>query len=134
MHLLETDRHEEWMAVLEHSVQHDFYHLPGYHALAESRGEGTGRLFVYREGEYRLALPLLLRRVAAIPGMEGPGAGRMDATSVYGYAGPLASHADVPEPVFENFRSALRGTLGESGVVAVFSRDRKSTRLNSSHG
>jgi hypothetical protein len=45
-----------------------------------------------------------------------------DATSVYGYAGPLVSHASFPEAVLRNFRAALTGALRERKVVSVFSR------------
>ena len=45
-----------------------------------------------------------------------------DATSVYGYGGPVASHERTPEPVVRNFHAALRAALVERGVVAVFSR------------
>ena len=122
MRILGTDQSEDWMAVLAQSCQHDFYHLPSYHALAESRGEGAARLFVYREGDCQIALPLLLRPVENSIGAESAGNGRMDATSVYGYAGPVASHAVVPAQVAENFRNTLRETLRTLGVVAVFSR------------
>ncbi len=94
-------------------ARHDFYHLPGYHSLAERRGEGAARLFVHKEGGYSVALPLLLRP------LDG---GLQDATSVYGYAGPAASHEEAPRAVLENFRAALRETLAGLRVVTVFSR------------
>ena len=34
----------EWMGVLRRSCGFDFYHTPGYHALAEARGEGEAWL------------------------------------------------------------------------------------------
>ena len=40
----------EWTAVLSQVAQHDFYHLPAYHRLAEERGEGAAHLFAYQEG------------------------------------------------------------------------------------
>jgi hypothetical protein len=120
--VLRTDQHAQWEDILGRSFQHDFYHTPSYHALAERNGEGEARLFVYSEGSYGVALPLLLRPLEAVPGLEAAGAGRKDATSVYGYAGPVASHPDPPAAVRENFGRALRDALRDLGVVSVFAR------------
>ena len=95
MQVLRTVDCDEWLAVLRECGAHDFYHLPQYHALAEDQGEGEGRLFVYRENDSVIVLPLLLRSLEGIPGVESTGERRFDASSVYGYAGPLASR---PEP------------------------------------
>lgn len=114
---LQTTQHQEWKGVLAHVAQHDFYHLPDYHRLAEERGEGTAHLFAYRDGDYTIALPLLLRPLEASNGEAWS-----DATSVYGYAGPLASHADMPASVVRTFQGALKDALIERRVVAAFSR------------
>ena len=115
--IIGADDDAAWQGVLAQSVQHDFHHLAGYHRLAEQRGEGTALLFAYRERGYLVALPLLLR-----PLDEGDPAGLQDATSVYGYAGPLASHVRVPRRIVEAFQSALREELLRRRVIAVFSR------------
>lgn len=112
----------EWNAILEESFQHDFYHLAEYHRLAEDRGEGVARFFVYQEGVHFVGLPLLLRPVKAVPGLEAVGANLYDATSVYGYAGPVASHAEMPASVLRVFRESMKQTLLDAGVVALFSR------------
>ncbi len=117
LRILTTDNAAEWLDVLAHCVQHDFHHLPQYHRVAEQRGEGTAHLFTWREGEYTIALPVLLRPVD-----EAESDGWQDATSVYGYAGPVASHERVPEVVVRNFQSALSEALRAKRVVAVFSR------------
>jgi carbamoyl-phosphate synthase large subunit len=117
MRVVSTAQHDEWAAVLRSAVQHDFYHLAEYHRLTEDRGEGTAQLFAYRDGEYTIALPLLLRQVEACGGDKWS-----DATSVYGYAGPLVSHADIPTSVTRGFQEALKEALSERGVVAAFSR------------
>ncbi len=122
MQILRTGDSDQWTSALAESLQYDFYHLPGYHALAESRGEGIGHLLVFREQDYCIALPLLLRSVDTVEGLEGAGNGWKDATSVYGYAGPVASHAEIPALVLAKFRRALRETLLGMGVVSVFSR------------
>lgn len=119
---LQTEQDAQWMDVLKQSSQYDFYHLPRYHALANEQGEGTARLFLYSEGDYFIAIPLLLRPVWTLPCHAELGKGWWDATSVYGYAGPIASHPDVPASVQRNFRAALREGLLERNVVTVFSR------------
>ena len=112
-----TREDDAWAAVLASVVEHDFHHLAGYHRLAERRGEGTAELFVYRDGEYLVALPLLLRAVD-----DQDPAGPQDATSVYGYAGPVSSHDDLPREVIAGFQAGLREELVSRGVVDVFSR------------
>lgn len=121
MQILRPNQREEWMAVLQR-CPHDFYHLPGYHAHAEARGEGAARLFAHTEGEHVVALPLLFRPVWSAPGLASAPAGWTDATSVYGYPGPVASREDVPEAVVHRFHAALAEELHRLGVVTVFSR------------
>lgn len=120
--ILGTEQASEWMAVLARAAAYDFYHLPGYHQLAEKQEEGTARLFVWSEEGAMVALPLLLRPLEGVTGINGSAAGQMDATSVYGYAGPVASADARPDTIGASFRSALRQTLEEWGVVSVFSR------------
>jgi len=106
-----------WSGVLADIGAHDVYHLAGYHRLAEHRGEGDAHLFAFRQGGYVLALPLLLRAV------DGAGTeGLRDATSVYGYAGPMASDPDIPRRTIEAFQARLTEELQRRQVVAVFSR------------
>ena len=88
--ILSTAQREEWLSVLRDVGDYDFYHLPEYHELHEGRGEGEGVLIVYRKGGKVIALPLLLRFVSESAGLRECGRW-MDATSVYGYAGPIAN-------------------------------------------
>ena len=66
---------------------------------------------------YTIALPLLLRPVEASGGEAWS-----DATSVYGYAGPLASHAGMPASVVRSFQKGLTDALVARRIVTVFSR------------
>jgi hypothetical protein len=113
---------EAWRDAVTTASQHDLYHLPEYHALAEERGEGEAHCFVYAEGDYHVALPLLLRPLDSVPGLSRPLAARKDATSVYGYAGSVASHPELPPGLLRRFGEALARGLRELGVVSVFSR------------
>jgi hypothetical protein len=122
LYVLKTEQRAEWSDVLAQSFQHDFHHLPAYHVLAEERGEGEAHLFVYHEGDYCVGVPLLLRPIGTVPCHSRLGEDCWDATCVYGYAGPVASHRDIPAVVLGNFQAALRQTLLERQAVTVFSR------------
>jgi Acetyltransferase (GNAT) domain len=116
LRVLHTSHADEWKSVLGRTAQHDVYHLPEYHRVSEQRGDGVAHLFVYSEGPHLVAIPLLLRR---IDGAEG---GEQDATSVYGYSGPVASATAIPDSVVGRFQLALEEALRERGVVTAFSR------------
>lgn len=109
---------DAWLELVHLSDDASFYQHPGYHALAESRGEGRARLFVLRQGEEFIALPLLLR---PIPSAAGEGSAK-DATSVYGYPGPFSRLGEPPRLDPTRFHELLRRELVEREVAAVFSR------------
>jgi Acetyltransferase (GNAT) domain len=122
MQVLTTHQREEWTRAVHRATQHDFYFLAEYHALAERCGEGEARLFVYEQAGYTIALPLIIRALADVPEIAGSANMWRDATSVYGYSGPLYSHEDVPRAVVDRFQRALTDALQELQVVSVFSR------------
>ncbi len=116
--IMESSR---WAEVLEQIKRHDFCHLPAYNRLAEISGHGRAIMFVYREGDHVLAFPLLLRSVDSTvsPDLEGKWE---DMTSVYGYAGPLASSSDVPGDVCSHFMAWVTEHLREHRIVSALSR------------
>ncbi|MGQ9708508.1 MAG: GNAT family N-acetyltransferase [bacterium] len=120
--IIEAEQEAKWQSVIECAWRYDFYYLPGYHLLAEKRGEGKARLFVYTDGKHFVALPLLIRPVEEIPGLEQAGSGLYDATSVYGYAGPVRGKTELTEEFLDGFRKALHDTFKNAHIVAVFSR------------
>jgi hypothetical protein len=122
MQVLQPEKHAQWLEVLGHAFQYDFYHLPQYHALAEELKEDKAHLFLYREGDFFVTIPLLLRSIETVPCHGHAGQGYWDATCVYGYAGPIASHPEIPAPVLRNFRAVLWKALQERNIVTVFSR------------
>ncbi|MEZ4970998.1 MAG: peptidoglycan bridge formation glycyltransferase FemA/FemB family protein [Flavobacteriaceae bacterium] len=106
------DKKREWdtfIASFEHS---DSYHTYEYHKIVKNETEQPV-LIQYCEGDRIIALPLLLRTI--------PGSSYMDATSVYGYPGPLTKNIG---PDYDNtsFRAALLKLLYSMEVVSVFSR------------
>jgi hypothetical protein len=122
MRVLTTKQHAEWTGAVQRATQHDFYFLPEYHALAEQRGEGEARLFVFEQVGYVIALPLIIRTLPDHRAIGGTANTWRDATSVYGYSGPLYSHDDMPPAVVDGFQRALSVALQELQVVSVFSR------------
>jgi Acetyltransferase (GNAT) domain len=110
-----------WDNILETSAQSDFYHLHSYHHLASTRGEGTPLMFVYRwQGEF-VGLPLLIRPLP-IPEVASELGGLADATSVYGYPGPLCSTPEPTEELVAGFHKALTGELRDRKIVTAFTR------------
>lgn len=109
-----------WDHVVTNSFSYDFYHLSAYHLIAQARGEGNAVLLTYEDAGYSVSLPLLLRPVAEVEGLGD--SDWWDATSVYGFAGPLYSHPELPNAVLSNFQEAIGQYLREIRVVSVFSR------------
>ena len=119
-YVLGTEDSEEWRAVLERCGGYDVYHLPEYHRLAEEQEGARAALCVCEAGRTVLAMPLLLREVSEVPGLGRPDL--RDATSVYGYPGPLCSVQHPPQQVLRSFVAALRRLLEQEKVIAAFSR------------
>ncbi|MEO8099659.1 MAG: GNAT family N-acetyltransferase [Acidobacteriota bacterium] len=70
-------------------VRHDIYHSAGYHRSPQLGRDGDPYLFAYQEGDLAFLWPYLLAPVDP-SGVSSP-ASLYDVTSVYGYAGPVAS-------------------------------------------
>jgi hypothetical protein len=122
LRVIGAKQHAEWNGLLSRARRHDFYHLPGYHLLAEKNGQGKVALYVYEDGEHFVALPLLVRPIESVAGLESHGRGLCDATSVYGYAGPLTTEVELSNQFLGDFREALLGAFREARVVSAFSR------------
>jgi len=83
--LLDVDA-PEWEAVLR-AARHDCYHLPAYLALCAGQERGRPCAPYVTDDPRTLLLPLVIR---GIPG------GGFDATSPYGYPGPVGTATDDP--------------------------------------
>ncbi|MEZ5904912.1 MAG: GNAT family N-acetyltransferase [Geminicoccaceae bacterium] len=81
------------------------------------RGFRPGRGLAARDGR-RTGLD----RPAAAAAADRGAPGRTDATSVYGYAGPITSAAPVAPDLVAGFHRTLRQGLVERGAVTLFAR------------
>ncbi len=109
-----TDR-EEWNGFMQLIGHFDFYFTYYYHLLSKKDGE-TPVLIAYRESGTLIAVPLLVRNIE--------GTSYKDATSVYGYAGPLCKTDSEDPSAFDNarFKNELQRFLIDNKFVSVFSR------------
>lgn len=103
---------EEWMKNLESNGFYDFYHTYDYHHISKKEGEDPV-LLTYSDGEGTISLPLLLRDI--------PNTKFKDATSVYGYAGPLSSEG-ISESLISGFTDSLEDYFKTEQIITVFSR------------
>jgi len=103
---------KEWGEILNESESYDFYHTFDYHEISKNKDE-TPTLIVYRQEDTIIALPLLVRKIFDTA--------YYDATSVYGYAGPITTNINDS---FDNsrFQDNLRTYFEAQNIVAVFSR------------
>lgn len=106
-----TDR-KEWNSLLDKIDHYDYYHTYDYHQITKENGDKPVMIH-YSEGNINIALPLLIRKIWDTP--------YNDATSVYGYAGPLTQNI---EPAFDNseFKQQLHSYLRDNNIISIFSR------------
>jgi len=107
-----------WDEALDLMRMYAFYHLLEYHRLAEMLGEGTPLMLVFRQSHYVIAFPLLVRDFV----VAGDGPTFRDATTVRGFAGPLASWEHVPKHVCKRFQEELHDLLKERDIISVYAR------------
>jgi hypothetical protein len=112
-----------WHEVLSQTDGFDVYHLPEYHTVAQETPGNQGVLFVYRESHQMLAWPFVLRPIGLLPGLEAFGCEIHDATSVYGYPGPVCTRSARGDlGFFQRSASALNATARDLNWVSCFSR------------
>jgi hypothetical protein len=107
----------EWTRFLG-GARYDFYHLPSYARMSSKYEPSTPVAFYAELGQSSLLLPLLIR---PIPEDLGFPKTWCDATSPYGYPGPLFHNADDPETVRLLLRTFRTYAL-ENNIVSVFVR------------
>jgi len=105
-------KEKEWNATLEKIGDFDFYHTFGYHILSKKDDERP-ELLVYEDELMKIAIPLLIRQI--------PSSTYFDATSVYGYVGPICN-GDIKNFDNSNFKNELVSYLNSNNIICVFSR------------
>ncbi|WP_299116293.1 GNAT family N-acetyltransferase [uncultured Winogradskyella sp.] len=103
---------EEWRKQIALVPNSDFYYSYDYHYLSKNDDEQPV-LLKYKDGQTSILIPLLIRNIE--------NTNYKDATSVYGYAGPLVQQIDKTINV-EKFQKALNTFLNQNSIVSVFSR------------
>ena len=118
LEVLTTREADRWDEILEQSSAYAFYHRSAYHRLAEMLGEGTAVMLVFRQGDYVIAFPMLIRDVAM------PGNGRVfkDATSVRGFAGPIASQEHILEEINARLQEELLDYFRQTRIISAYAR------------
>ncbi|TXE11675.1 GNAT family N-acetyltransferase [Seonamhaeicola algicola] len=101
-----------WDRILKNIQTYDVYHTYNYHHATKHEAH-QAVLLVYTTNTSTIALPLLLRPIEGTP--------YFDATSVYGYVGPLASGNLQPDTL-KDFKQLLQAFFEKKHIVSVFSR------------
>lgn len=119
---IDSNDEAQWQAVLDEVGDYDFYHLPAYNRQGAEDESGKAVMFVYRESENLIAWPLIVRDIASTDGLEETGKGLSDATSVYGYPGPIGRLSENDEGLRERFARSLEESFNSLGLLSAFSR------------
>lgn len=103
---------KQWDLVIEEVDSYDFYSTYDYHELSINSDEKP-ILIKYTHDDIIVGLPLILRKI--------PNTSYFDATSVYGYAGPISKNMckDFDNQLFKN---ELNDFFINNRIVSVFSR------------
>ncbi|WP_149273440.1 peptidoglycan bridge formation glycyltransferase FemA/FemB family protein [Pareuzebyella sediminis] len=110
--IFEITSRKEWMDILESVDTYDVYHTYDYHQLSLKEFE-RAILMVYVENDALVGIPLIIRPI--------PDTNLFDATSVYGYPGPVSAGITSD---FDASKMAkqVHSYLRENNIVTVFSR------------
>ncbi|EAR15313.1 hypothetical protein RB2501_13334 [Robiginitalea biformata HTCC2501] len=102
-----------WKALLSKASCKDFYFTYEYHEISKTSHQEVILIHYAQENGCGVLMPLLIREIQGTP--------YRDATSVYGYAGPLwiGKFDDID---ISRFHRELKAHLRELKVVTVFSR------------
>lgn len=95
-------------------IEHDVYHLPDYVRLDAHLSGGTPAAFHYGDAGRFLLIPLVRRAI--------PGHCRRDATSPYGYPGPVSNAGADDHDFWRDAGRALIDTLAADGLISAFVR------------
>lgn len=106
-----------WLGVLER-VPHDVYHLPEYAVFSARHEGGTPCAFYVESSRRELLIPLLIR---PLPAEIGAPPGWNDATSPYGYPGPIATQPFDRDWIQQSLRT-FQELAKEHRILTAFLR------------
>jgi len=103
---------DKWERLLDAIGNFDFYHTYDYHMI-EKLDDRYPVLLKYVQNDILVAIPFLIRKIANTD--------YYDATSVYGYAGPIYKNVTAD---FDNtmFLDKLNGFFEQNNIISAFSR------------
>jgi hypothetical protein len=113
--VIEVNNEIDWHRKLNSCYEYDFYYTSEYHRCAVRSKQERPLLLSFTQDKYSIVFPIILRNIPGDTLLK-------DATSVYGYAGPLSSHLNMPTEVLNTFKNELLDWLRLNYVVAIFSR------------
>jgi hypothetical protein len=99
----------KWNSTIKNMEHYDFYFFNSY------QPEGEKSILInFEEDGYSISLPLIIRPIENTT--------YYDATSVYGYGGPLCSNESIPERIIKKFNTSIKKCFKDLKIVSVFSR------------
>lgn len=104
-----------WDRYIKSANIFDFYHTSCYHKMEQNKGESP-ILFIAHSGQEFLCLPLIIKEIKDTD--------FFDATSVYGYCGPVSSKPfdELNEKLTDFFKSNFLKYCNANKIISVFSR------------
>lgn len=109
--IISLDNKTLWDKVVGSMCAYDFYFLNGYHQLDNS---GTPLLLHYQNNDDEFSISLIIRKIE--------NSEYNDATSVYGYCGPLTRSLNPRSESILDFQEELKHFFDAHSIVSVFSR------------
>lgn len=108
-----------WQRAIGEMPCADFYHSFDYHSLDAERIGGEPRLFLFERDGHVAIMPVIVRVIPTTGHIKNS---LYDATSVYGYSGPLCTIDSPPDEFVAEFVKELETTMDGLNIVSVFSR------------
>jgi len=104
-----------WDSYVKSANIFDFYHTSGYHKIEQGEGESAVLLVAKTIKEF-VCLPLIIRQIN--------GTDFFDATSVYGYCGPIASEPfnKLNKELIDFFKEYFLKYCNNHKIISIFSR------------